>query len=346
MTQNVSVIGAGVIGVSCAWQLAKSGYTVTVYHHQPLGAGASGNAAGALKPFDALQRGWKQRLQQESLWQYPQFITDIESESGLNVGFDRCGRVAVYNTQPSFEKAQKAAAEANKKWPFAPAQSVLTGDDLLRYTPQVEQDAVGGIFCHATGAFTPQKLLEALVKCCKKQGVVFKEQTLDTLPEARPLVMAAGAFTSTLLPEASIKPIKRQAVLLEWPIQDPLTHITENGQVYLVPWDFQCDGGRAVYVGSTFEPEAGFDNNPTREAEAQLRGDAARLYPELATAKLLQRFSGLQSRGYGEGSTLKLGPLAGLEGVYVAAGHGGVGYCMAPVTAAQIVKLIKAQFPA
>lgn len=338
----VTVIGGGVIGLSCAYKLARSGYGVTLYHHQPLDETASGNAAGALKPFDALQTGWKQKLQQQSLWQYPDFLNELQKDSGIDVGFNRCGRVAVFNRPAGFEKAQKAAKAANQKWPFNPAQKPLNHNELLEYTPNVEEGAVGGIYCHATGTFSPAKLLGALVQACKSLGVKFIEKELITLPNTRPLVVAAGAFTEKLLPQVQVKPIKRQAVLLERPFNAPLEHIIENGQVYLVPWH----EGEAIYVGSTFEPDAGFDNTPTPEAEQQLRADASRLFPELETARLLEQFSGLQSRGYGEGSTLKLGPVQGFDGVFVAAGHGGVGYCMAPVTADEILRPIRTYFKA
>lgn len=346
MPEQVTVIGAGVIGLSCSYKLAKAGYQVTVYHHQPLSETASGNAAGALKPFDALQTGWKQKLQQQSLWQYPDFLAEVEAESGIETGFKRCGRVAVFDRATNLEKATKAAHQANKAWPFSPAQTVLSHKDLLAYTPDVEPDACGGIFCHVTALFTPQKLLEALINCCEKRGVAFVQKELTALPDERPLIVAAGAYTQKLLPEVPMKPIKRQAILLEWPFEEPLQHIVENGQVYLVPWprEGRIEGrrGRAVYVGSTFEPEAGFDNTMTDDAEEQLRADAARLFPELKTAKLLKRFSGLQSRGCGEGSTLKLGSVDGKDGVFVAAGHGGVGFCMAPITADEILTHLNA----
>ena len=342
MAKQVSIVGAGVIGLSCAWRLAQNGFNVTVYHNQPLGTGASSCAAGALKPFDALQTGWKQKLQQQSLWQFPQFIADIEQESGADVGFHRCGRVAVFDQHPALEKAQKAAAKANQEWPFDTAQTVLEKDALMAYTPNAEPQTVGGIFCHATATFNPQKLLAALVGCCERRGVVFVQQKVKTLPEERPLVVAAGAFTQKLLPEVAMKPIKRQALLLEWSSSHTLRHIIENGQVYLVPW--QLPGGvpgHAVYVGSTFEPEAGFDTTTTVEAEQKLRHHTTRLFPELQNAKCLKRLCGLQSRGAGAGSTLKLGPVPDHKDVFVAAGHGGVGYCMAPITAAEIQRLIE-----
>ena len=337
MPQKVSVIGGGVIGLSAAWRLAQKGFTVTLYHADPIGTGASGNAAGALKPFDALQTGWKQNLQQESLWMYPEFLKEVKANSGIDVPLSRCGRIAVYDRDQSLDKARRAAEKANENWPFTPAQSILDAATLRTYLPEVEQAARGAVLCHATATFNPQTLLKALSVCCQNEGVIFKHETLEELPAGK-VVVAAGAFSQKFVPEAKVRPIKRQAILLEWPEATPLERITENGQVYLVPWQ----GGTAVYVGSTFEPEAGFDAAPTPEAECQLRKEAARLYPSLLKANLLERFSGLQSRCGGEGSSLFLGAVEGRDDVFVATGHGGVGFCMAPITAQKLCELLSA----
>ena len=337
MPEKVSVIGGGVIGLSAAWQLAEQGFDVTLYHADPIGAGASGNAAGALKPFDALQTGWKQNLQQESLWMYPAFLKDVVAASGVEVPLNRCSRLAVYDRAPSFEKAARAAQKANKDWPFTPAQTVLDESALKKHLPDVEESVLGGVICHATATFNPQTLLKALHACCLNKGVSFKHQALDELPAGK-VVIAAGAYSQQFASGVNVRPIKRQAILLEWPEQTPLERITENGQVYLVPWQ----GGKALYVGSTFEPEAGFDATPTLEAETHLRQQAARLYPRLLKAKLLERFSGLQSRCGGEGSSLFLGPVKGRAGVFMATGHGGVGFCMAPITAQKLCEMLTA----
>jgi len=48
-TKHIAVIGAGVSGTSCAWQLVQRGYQVTVYDtHSHPAQGASGNAKGVL----------------------------------------------------------------------------------------------------------------------------------------------------------------------------------------------------------------------------------------------------------------------------------------------------------
>lgn len=334
MGSAVTVIGAGVAGLSCAWQLARKGYNVKVIHADPIGTGASANAAGALKPFDALQTGRKQKLQIQSLWQYPQFLEELNADSGMNVQMNRCGRYAVYHKERGWQKTCEAAAVATADWPYP--QETLAPDAL-----NLPEETIGILHCHATAIFSPSEILQALHKACLNKGVKFDCMKLDELPTETPVVVAAGAWSAEFGSQP-VRPIKRQAILLEWPEDKPLEYILENGQVYLVPWN----NGEAVYVGSTFEPEAKFDAAPTREAEQHLRTQAARLVPGLAAAPLLDRFSGLQSRGQDAetNSTLLLGEDPKHSGVFMATGHGGVGFCMAPITAQVICDEIDAFF--
>jgi len=334
---TITVIGAGVIGLSCAWQLARAGFQVKVIYADDICTGASANAAGVLKPFDALQTGRKQKLQIESLWRYPQFLAELKKDSGIDVQINRCGRYAVFYKEKGWHKTVEAAKKAHAEWPYT--QTILPADALT--LPEV---AAGILFCEATATFSPIALLTALYQACLNKGVVFEQKKLTQLPLLRPVVVAAGAFSGAFSSQG-VRPIKRQAILLQWPEAKPLQHVIENGQVYLAPWD----EGRSVYVGSTFEPEAKFDNAPTPQAEAYLRSHAARLVPSLEHAPLLERFSGLQSRGIvttnGQ-STLVLGEDTVQKGVFIATGHGGVGFCMAPITAYETVRLIKAHLKA
>ena len=51
---DVTIIGAGIIGVSCALQLAERGLSVTVIDRQPPCEGASFGNAGVISPWSCV----------------------------------------------------------------------------------------------------------------------------------------------------------------------------------------------------------------------------------------------------------------------------------------------------
>ena len=50
MASAVTVIGAGVFGLSCAWECLRRGARVRVIEAAHVGAGSSGGTVGALAP--------------------------------------------------------------------------------------------------------------------------------------------------------------------------------------------------------------------------------------------------------------------------------------------------------
>src|SRR5205085_9865198 len=126
----------------------------------------------------------------------------------------------------------------------------------------------------------------------------------------------AGAWTDLLLGQVGgavrIRPVRGQIALLNTGTPG-VRPVLLQGKRYLVP---RADG--RVLVGST-EEEAGFDARPTAGAIAGLLEFAAELVPSLADAPLEKCWAGLRP-GTPDGLPF-LGPVPGLENVFVAAGH-------------------------
>ena len=55
---DVLIVGAGVIGGSLAWELARAGVSVTIVDRGAVGCGASSAAAGLLSPTMGQRRPW------------------------------------------------------------------------------------------------------------------------------------------------------------------------------------------------------------------------------------------------------------------------------------------------
>ena len=82
-TSEVLVVGAGVIGLACAWRAAQRGLSVRVIDRDTPGAGASRVAAGMLAPVGEASWGEEALLQLnlDSARAYPEFAAELEEAS-------------------------------------------------------------------------------------------------------------------------------------------------------------------------------------------------------------------------------------------------------------------------
>src|SRR5262245_63690420 len=89
---DVAIVGGGIIGLTCAYFLAKAGFTVSVYDRGELGKEASwagagiippGNQVGAVTPIDRLRAIGSVRFQS--------FSEELRESTGIDNGYLRCG---------------------------------------------------------------------------------------------------------------------------------------------------------------------------------------------------------------------------------------------------------------
>ena len=97
---SIAVIGAGIIGLACAWELQKRGSHVTVFDKGRLGLGASAAAAGMLGPaFEAVETPgehsglFELTMQSGALW--PDYVEALEAVAQMAVDYDPRPTLAV-----------------------------------------------------------------------------------------------------------------------------------------------------------------------------------------------------------------------------------------------------------
>ncbi len=93
---HCAVIGAGIIGLSIGWELARSGYSVTLIDPDPA-TGATHAAAGMLAAVTEFhyQEHELLRLSVPAAAAWPQWAHELETASGLSTGFEACGTLVV-----------------------------------------------------------------------------------------------------------------------------------------------------------------------------------------------------------------------------------------------------------
>src|SRR5579884_2246063 len=93
-TPDVAVIGAGIIGLSIARRLAQAGARVSVVDAGAVGGGASRAAAGMLAVGGEFFRDEPLfRLARAAAGLWPEFVRQLETETGVSVDYRECGAV-------------------------------------------------------------------------------------------------------------------------------------------------------------------------------------------------------------------------------------------------------------
>ena len=353
---RIAVIGAGIIGLSAAYELAvRRGARVTIFDVRPPGRGASWAAAGMLAPaFEAAAEPgvhpqlFELCLASAALW--PEFAGELAARSGVDVGFDRTPSLAAALDGGEAERLSRIAAVLSAS---GVAHTALAAADILRLEPAINPVVLGGLELPSDFRVHNRQTVTALLAALRATSKV------TFVAGAAPLKSAGGKLSleghDAVLVAAGwetavIKVEERGALfsLANWEtaLDDIDCHggqmlsvaagesapmrVVRAGHVYLVP-----RGGQVV-IGATVEPDRAIDA-PEAEAIEALRLEGVRLCPALADAPVAESWAGVRP------GTPDQAPFIGetvMQGLFVAAGHYRNGILLAPVTARLLADLI------
>lgn len=355
-SSDVIVIGGGVIGLSVADALAREGLSVTLLERGLCGREASWASVGLLKPSNPNRRGPMQKLQRASLEMMPDFCADLRERTGIDSQYDRCQSIELLFNDQRYRMALSEERAAPETPDDRPEWQVFTPEQAREIEPCVSSDCLAALLCRVTAQVRNPRLLRALAAACKAGGVRLHENTpaCELLIEddrvtgvvtdrerflANHVALCAGAWSSQIDQRLGNTvrtcPVRGQVVLLDTSAcpEACFTHVIDCQGCYLVP---RRDS--LVLVGSTVEPEAGFDCRNTPAAVSKLIQDALSLVPALAGAGVAALWAGLRPgtpdrRPY-------MGTVPGLDGLVAATGHYRTGLALAPITAEIVADLI------
>ena len=345
--QDVLIIGAGAIGCSIAWRLARAGLTVTLVERTRPGAEASSAAAGILSAqAEAEEDGVFFSLLSRSERLYGEFVRELEERTRGDLGHGALGLLEV-----AFDEAEEERLARKLAWQRRAGCAVeaLDAGAVRQLEPNLGEEIGRALFFPEAARIDPPRLVQALWDCAREVGCrwiqgearslrleggrVAGVELRDGPLEAPVVVVAAGAWSALIagigLDPGAIRPLRGQLARLE---ADPLPmqRILFGAGGYLVPHR----EGRLV-VGSTME-DVGYDKSVTAPALELLLARAARLCPSLARRPVGALWAGL--RPMTRDGHPALGPVPGVPGLHLAVGHGRNGILLTPATA-EIVAL-------
>jgi glycine oxidase len=346
---DVAIIGGGIMGSAIALRLAQRGVPVTVIERGIPGAEASSAAAGILGPqMEADGPGPLLELGLRSRALYPGLAAELRELTGVDVGYDRSGVLAV-----ALDEAGARALAARRAWQEARGLRVeaLTGEAAHALEPalgpsvraalafpddaQVVARELARAFSQAAAVAGARFLTGRYVRRVRVEGGRATGVELDgeTLA-AGVVVVAAGSWSGLVegagLSPAVVRPARGQMVSIE--TRPPLfRHVVSAPGGYLVP---RRDG--TVLAGSTVEM-VGFHKQVTVGGLAAILSLARALVPGLGDAPVTATWSNF--RPYTEDHLPVLGTTP-VDGLVLATGHYRNGILLAPITAQVIAELI------
>ena len=350
MNNGVLIVGGGVIGLSIARELHRSGIgTITVIDAAACAGEASWAAGGMLAPLaEADEMGPFFDLCMLSRDHYPSLSEDLLDETGIDIELDRAGTLYLAFTADDSEMVR---ARYDRHKAAGLEVTLLDSMTVRAAEPRVSPDVREALYFPGDWQVDNRKLCAALRRYCEINNVriientPIKEVVLDggravgvkTRSEtlsADEVVLAAGAWTSHIfcgtrpLP-VDVEPVLGQMISLRGEtraFQRAFQRVIYSSDGYIVP---RRDG--RVLAGSTTE-KTGFERRTTELAAASIFAMAGRIAPDITNMMIEDHWCGLRPRA-ADGFPV-IGRIEGIGGLFIATGHYRNGILLAPVTGA------------
>ncbi|WP_226681479.1 NAD(P)/FAD-dependent oxidoreductase [Sutcliffiella horikoshii] len=350
--KKIIVIGAGILGASAAYHLAKAGENVTVIDRFDQGQ-ATDAAAGIICPWISQRRNkaWYNMVKNGAKY-YPTLIDQLEADGETETGYNRVGAISLHKDKEKLEKMAERAIKRREEAPEIGEVTILSPEETRELFPVLSEE-YGSV--HVTGGakVNGRSLRNALINAAKKHGTKFMEDNagLEVIDnqvtgvklgeervEADLFIVTGGAWSQEIFLELGIKfevvPQKAQIVHLEidtkqtkeWPVVMP-----PNNQYIL-----SFDDGRIV-VGATHEDEAGFDTRVTAGGMNEILSKALEIAPGLSDGTVLETRVGF--RPFTPGFLPVIGKLPNHDNVLIANGLGASGLTSGPFLGSELARL-------
>jgi len=346
---DIVIIGGGIVGITTAYYLVKSGINCLVIEKDALGSHASGFAYGSIGASKLQGLNYPLALKGCSLHnELNEFLTretniDIQYrvKSSIKLAFNEEEKEFLSNSISSEFKEDK---RNQFNW--------LEPSQIFSFEPNVSKEVIGGVLQKHSLDVDPYKLLLALYEVCERRGVkLVNSEVIDLkIPHSdsplitlgnniqiscEKIVVSMGPWTQNLSNwinvKMPIKPLKGQILRLEMPGIMKNCSLSWSGNYA----DLKGDG--LIWTGTTEENE-GFNETVSDEGRTQIMQSAIKMIPCLERAKVVLQTACL--RPMAPDNLPVLGKLDNYPHIYIATGGLRSGITLGPAMGKIISELI------
>ena len=350
---NIIVIGAGVVGCSLAFHLARAGARVRVFDKGGICAGMSARS-GAL-----VRMHYTFAPEAELAWKSHHYFRNWSDIVGGRCGFVETGFAVVVDER----NAPRLRANVAMLQRIGVNTEVVTAAELRQREPNAFVDDVAlAAFEPQSGYADPVATTESLAAAAKRHGADFSTNTsvariahrggraagvvdgAGRLHEADAVCVVAGPWTDALLAplgvKIGIKSERAQIAFFKRPPQlKHCIYIDTIAGSY-----FRPHGDDLTLAGlGGWKPEAEANPDDFRESNdadfiAAVRKRLAQRIPAMADAPYARGHAGIYD--VSPDARAVMGAVPGVDALFVAAGFSGTGFKTAPAVGASMAELI------
>jgi sarcosine oxidase subunit beta len=346
---EVIVIGGGVNGLACAYNLARRGVdNIVVLERGYLGAGATGRCGAGIRQ----QWGMEENiiLARESV----KIFEQLPDELGFNAFFRQGGYLTLVADEHEHRLITEHIPLQNR---LGVPTVFMTPSEIADFVPGLRLDGVlGAAYCPTDGTAYPYAVLWAYAEAARRHGVEILVKTTVTDVTRRD----DGTYQVTTDRDTFVGPViinvagartKDIAAMLGIEIPtEPHRHeiaVTESLKSFLVPMVISIKKGfyfsqamRGEIVGGIGDDHETptYDQGSSPEFLFRYAAALREIFPALGKARIIRQWAGLYD--VSPDARPIVGAVDGHDGYYHACGFSGHGFMLSPIVSRLLAELI------
>lgn len=336
---DVVVIGAGIVGAACAYYLVQDGLRICIVDQGFAGGGTTATAMGHVVVMDTSEAQFALTVYSRGLW------AQLAEEFGSQWEDQSCGTLWIAADEEELSYVPAKAAFYRER---GVTVAELSAAEVAEIEPELRPGLAGGLQIPGDRVIYPPAAARWLVEQAVVAGVELREgcavrgldsNAVGVLTEngriaAGHVVNAAGARAAELIPELPIEPRKGHLVITDrYPgfchhqmvelgyLKSAHTMTAES-----VAFNLQPRHTGQLLIGSSREL-AGWDRSINHDIVRAMLQRAQEFMPRLAELYALRTWVGFRPAIADHLPVVGRWPLQ--EGLWVCAGHEGLGITMA-----------------
>ncbi|MFD1037846.1 NAD(P)/FAD-dependent oxidoreductase [Virgibacillus byunsanensis] len=348
------VIGAGILGASTAYHLAKNGKKVILIDKTDHGE-ATRAAAGIISPWLSQKRNPKlYNVIEEGANYYPALVKEL-NQLGVHVtSYSQVGSLYLHKSDNKLDIMVNDATERRETAPEIGEVSMFSGQDVEQFVP-IMSERMGAVHISGGAKVNADEFRYALIEGAQKYGVEViegeaqlkegKQVNVHVNGETytgKKVIVTNGAWAEQLLDEIGVKfkvkSTKTQILYLEMPNQD-----TTSWPVIMLPNNKYIVGyhNHRVAVGAEHEENNDFDPSVSAGSVYDILKTTFKYAPGLREANFIESRVGFRP------STSHVHPVFGAlpqnQNMIIANGLSASGITSGPFLGSEITKHILGQ---